>query len=142
MEILLIALQRGLSFQGAMNPLVIQVLHPYPEPGVQLIEITHGLELQLPEKLISNCAVPAFYFTLGFGLIGLGINEVDSQPRTEALKGVRTISRTIIDQYPFGEASFEDRLFEHPLNIPSAVSPVQNAQWAISREASSISETR
>jgi len=84
-EILLIATQGRQALQTPMRPLVVDLLQPGPEPGIEIVQVANPARVQFAQELRAEGAVPALDLALGFGGIGAAVEERYLQPGTDPL---------------------------------------------------------
>ncbi len=77
-QILLVALQRGLSFQAPMGRSVIDGFSPRPKAGVEIIEVPDLGRIQLTQELIPKGAVPPLELAFSLRRIGTAVDQVDA----------------------------------------------------------------
>jgi len=118
-QILAIAFQRRASLQTGVCCSVIDALDPRPKACVQVAQILDPTEIELAQKLIAKGAVPALELGLSLRTIRTAVDQMDVQPGTDPLQRLGAIGATVVDHQARGPSPFQDRLFEHPLDVQS-----------------------
>lgn len=72
----------GLHAEGAVLALVVDVLDPVEEPGVELLE-RPGVGEVAHEELVAHGAEEALDFSFGSAVAHGGVNELDTEPGTD-----------------------------------------------------------
>ena len=126
-QIALVARQRRHATQACVCGLVIDLLEPGPQPGIEVGQIGDAPLVELAEELIAARPMPALQLAFALGRVGPAEDEVDAQARTDALQGVGPVGRAVVDNQLDGHAPAQQRLLEHALDIERRLAQTKRA---------------
>ena len=80
-----------------MRSLVVDLLNPGPQPGVEIGQIGNVARVKFAQELVTKRAVPALQLTLALGGIGPAKDQMNAQACAHALQGSGTVGSAIVD---------------------------------------------
>lgn len=116
-QIALVARQRRHATQAGVLGLVVDLLGPGPQPGIEVGQLGDAPLVELAEELIPAGAVPALQLALALGRVGPAEDEVDAQPRAHALQRAGPVGGAVVDNELDAHAPTQQCLLEHALDI-------------------------
>src|SRR5712691_296188 len=137
-QVFLVAVERGPPPETRMLALVIDRLHPGPQPRVELLELDR-LPAELAQELIAQRPVISLQLALPLGRVRPAVDELDAQPRADPLERSGAISGAVVDDELATQAAFQHRLLEHPFDLER---PLREAEGAVGDEARGIIHQR
>ena len=136
-QITLVALQGSQAIQTAMDRLVINLLDPGPQSGIEVIQTGDQALIEFTEELIPKGAMPALQFALALRRIRTTKDQVDAQTGAHALQGSSSVGGAIVDNEFDWHAPAQQRLFEHAFNVQSGLA---QAKRTVGHQARGIIE--
>jgi len=80
-----------------MGGVVVDLLDPGPQPGVEVGQIGNVALVEFAQELVTKRAVPALELALALGRIGPAKDQMNAQACAYALQGGSTVGSAVVD---------------------------------------------